>query len=309
MTGHRRALAWGILAAGMWLGAGDLAADEQAFRVLMPHHYRSDALKISAEARDGYTNTLDVAHCPTLDDPKLAGSQRNTIELMFVCHSVRASGAAANLKIVPFPNPRRALTILLDADADAFGSSLFSTDVSGFEGRLLISDYVLSDTQFPLGLFTAPNRADVLASKTADDLLKLRGITVKHWSMDRLTMGNLPLAQVLTVGDPERIGKMIERGRADITFSFLNRATIEHMGIPLKRIDGFKVYLKGFRVLIFGRHRQNAFDALQAFIRESRAADDDPIVEAYYHSGFLAHDYDDWPALKVDLPKTPPARP
>lgn len=282
-----------VVIAGQTLSNSPEAA-ERELRLLVPGSLKIDTLSVATKPQKGYRTSFSVTECKPISDPELKGSQRNFLELMIICNAVKAADIADTITLASYPNPRRAIAILVEGKADAIGSSLFKTRMADFSDQVNLTRPVISKGDFQVGLFTGPDRSDVLAIRNVKELKKLTGIIVEHWMIDRLTMERLGLKKVITTSKPNGIPKMLNGKRADFTFSYLNRSQTDHLGERMVRIDGFKASLVDDRVLIISKARQDLFDAVQTFIENNSGVENRNIYKAYVHSGFISDQYGDW---------------
>lgn len=208
-----------------------------------------------------------------------------------ICNVLHKQNLADKIEFVPYPNIKRATVNLSAGLADMLGESLFLSET---ESGVINSDPIIEVGDFQVGVFTTPNRKDVLAINSAAELRKLRGITVAHWLIDLKTLKGMELSSVVTTIQNGLIPGMIENDRADFTLSYLDKTKTLHMGRPLIRVDGFRVSFDDPRVFAFSSKNKHLAEAINEFIRENRAAEIDRIREAYKASGFIVNKYSNW---------------
>jgi hypothetical protein len=282
-----------FLFAIFFLIAGTLfsAAGQSPIHVGMIDSYKNEVLKLSSKPIAGYSQTLLVSKCPPLDSPLLKDIQRNTIELMFVCHAIKEAGLADKLILKSYPNPKRLMLMIESGDIDIDGDSKFKVALAN--KNLLVSDTLIRKGEFEVGLFTTANRPEVLKIKTKAELLERIGVTVKSWKMDRAVMEQLNPKQLRFVGKGSHIYRAIHSKKGDFTFSYLKKKTVDQGEGALVRIEGFKASLPDARVKAISTKRQDIYQAIQQYIKKSRKPVD-LIKKAYIHSGFIALDYENW---------------
>jgi hypothetical protein len=271
-------------------------ADQSSINVGMIDSYKNDVLKISSKPIEGYKQTLLVSNCPPLDSPLLKNIQRNTIELMFVCHAIKEAGLAEKIILKNYPNPQRLFLMIESGDIDIDGDSKFKIALGN--RSLLVSDTLIRKGEFEVGLFTTANRLEVLKIKTKTELLEKVGVTVKTWKMDRAVMEELKLKKLRFVGKGSHIYRAIHSKKGDFTFSYLKKKTVEQGGGSLVRIEGLKASLPDARVKAISPNRQDIYQAIQQYIQKSRKPVD-LIKNAYIHSGFIALDYENWVDVRI----------
>ena len=272
-------------------------ADQSSIRIGMIATFKNEALKLSSKSLDGFRQSIPVSNCPPLDSPLLKNSQRNTIELMFVCHAVKEAGLAEKLILISYPNPKRMMLMIESSEIDVDGGSKFSVALAN--RNLLVSDALIRKGEFQLGIFTTANRPEVLKVKSKEGLLEKIGVTVKTWKMDRAIMERLNLKQLRFVSKGLHIYRAIYSKKGDFTFSYLKEKKVIQQEGTLVRIEGLKVSLPDARVKAISHKRQDIYEAIQQFIKKSRKPED-LIKKAYLHSGFFTLDYENWIDVRID---------
>jgi hypothetical protein len=264
---------------------------QDVIRIGLAAAYKENTLKLSSKKIPGYSQTMFISDCPSLDSPVLKDIQRSTIELMFVCHALKNAKIGTKFVLVPSPNVKRTLLRLENHEIDIEGTSKFKKAL--VDRKLLTSDALLRQGEFVLGLFTTPNRKEVLSLQTMEELRKHIGVTVEHWKMGRAVMEQINLKKVRFVGKFPHIARAILTKRGDFTFNKLKTPSVGSGDSKILRIDGFKASLPDERVLAISLKRRDIFQAVQNFIKQSRKPVDQ-IRKAYIHSGFIALDYENW---------------
>lgn len=288
-----------VLAIGALSAPNDTSASERILRVLLASDKVYPILKISATGANGTATSLDVAECPTFDDPLFKGAFRFEVELMMICNVVHEADLADRFEFVGYPNLRRAAVDLVAGRADVLGDSVFSTRI---KDGIRASDPVLRLGEFQVGVFTTPDRQDILGVADKKTLRSLTGITAKNWELDLKTLNGMGLSDVVTARNMSLIPSMIAARRADFTLSYLDRETTDHMGERLVRVDGFRVSLNRERVFAFSPANSRVEDAMNAFIRKNRKASVDRVYNGYKNCGFIVDIYNHW--LDVTNPDT-----
>jgi hypothetical protein len=278
--------------------ASPALSEDRVLRVLLVEERIYPILRLSATPGDDVSTSIEVSDCPSFDSPMFEGAFRFEVELMMLCNAIYDADLSDRLEFVAFPNLKRAVSDLVEGNADMLGSSVFSTKI---EDGVLASDPVLRQGEFQVGLFTTANRDDVLSTESQEDIFRLTGISERNWDVDLLTLNGMGLKDVVAARKMTLIPDMIAAGRADFTLSYLDRPTTEHMGEPLVRIDGFRASMKLERVMAFSQSNSELRDAVNSYIQQMRAAPVDRIYEGYKNSGFIVDTYEDW--LDVTTPQ------
>lgn len=269
----------------------------RTIKVLLDEAKVYSILKVSATGADGTATAINLSDCPKFDDQIFVGAYRFEIELAMLCAAMRDDGMAERFEFVPYPNLKRAVAELESGRAALIGDTAFRSEMGD---NVLQSEAMLRRDEFQVAVFTTPNRIDVRSISTPSELRRLNAITVKYWEVDKRTLSSMGLRSVVTTRKMSQIPAMIERGRADFTLSYLDRPTIEHMGAPLVRVDGFRVSYAGERVFALSKSNPVLHAALSAFIKKNRAAKPDRIREAYKRVGFISDKYDHWQDVTGD---------
>lgn len=283
----------------LFTGMTPASSDDKSIRLLVPHKVQLQLLGWAAKPMGKQRSTISTDKCLSLDDPRLRDQSRRFVELMIWCQAIKTSGIADSITLIPFPGQARAFALLNSGKADGFGNSLFRFRVEKKTDILKFTSPVIAIGDYQVGLFTAENRKDVLNVRTRNGLAKLTGITVSKWVIDRKTMYSLNLERVQEVTRWELIAKMIEGGRADFTFSRLDRKVIDQHGIKMLRIEGLKASLQDPRVLIIQRDNERLFAAVQSFISANTKA----IRDAFVLSNFITEKYTGWPDVTKQSPE------
>jgi len=265
-------------------------------RVLLGQAHMHRVLQVNAAGSEGMKTEINTADCPPFDSERFSNAYRFEVELAILCNVLFEQGLADKIEFIAYPTVKRAVINLENNLADIIGETKFQADVTP---GVIATDAVLELGDFKVGVFTAPNRKDVLAITSQDELRKLRGLTVTHWPIDVKTLHGMGLQSVIATSLEKSISPMIANDRADIFLSYLDRATTSHLGGQLVRIDGFRVTFDDTRVFLVSPKRKDIADAINKFIQKNRASDVDRIREIFKTIGFIVDKYDDW----VDVTK------
>ena len=255
------------------------------------HNYSNTELNLGTTAANN--SLLSVEQCPKLDSPQMKDIQRITMELMLICHSLRYSGLAEQVRLVPFPNITRGLSLLAQGEIDILGNTIFASTAKDFPELLRTAD-VIREGEFEVGLFTTENRRDILSKRSLADFQALTGVTVLNWSGDIRTMESLGLKQVLFAPRRDLLAGMIENRRADFTFSYLKEEIVTRIGGKLVRIPGVKASFIGARAFMIAPQRQDLLSSVNLYLIRQRQQTMDYIRQAFIHAGFIAPEYASW---------------
>ena len=265
--------------------------NDRVLRVLIDKNKPYPILGINAVAEHGYRTSIKIADCPPFDDDVFKGALRFEIEMALLCEAFTTADIADRLDFYPYPNIKRAVADIAAGRADIIGTTMFKAEA---DGDVLRSEPTLRLGEFQVALFTTPSRRQIKNISTVKELRELRGITVKHWMLDLKTLEGMGLKSIVKANNLTQIPKMIDRGRADFTLSYLDRATTDHMGGPLVRIDGFRASFQDERVFVVAKQRPEILKTINEFLSDSRNQPEDRVRAAHLKIGFISDKYDHW---------------
>lgn len=288
----------GLMTIDVAYGATENTVDVEAagaglstVKIGVHHNYENKRLNMgTAEGRE---SLIRVNHCPDPDSAIMSDIQRITMELMLICHGVRQMGIAEQIRLIPFPNITRGLSLLAQGEIDILGNTVFSSTAKDFPDLLRSAD-VIREGEFEVGLFTTENRTDILNKRSLAEFQQLNGVTVLNWSGDIRTMESLGLKQVLFAPRRDLLAGMIENRRADFTFSYLKEEIVTRIGGKLVRIPGVKASFIGARAFMIAPARKDILSAVNLYLTGQRAQASDQIRQAFIHAGFIAPEYSNW---------------
>ncbi|MCP4597567.1 hypothetical protein [Neptuniibacter sp.] len=260
-------------------------------------NYVNEHFQIAAD-KEGYQTVLDVDDCPPLHSEELKNIQRITMDIMLICHALKESGIANKIELVAYPNVERGLQMSLSGSTDMVAQTLFLSDHPEYN-NMLITDPVIRQGEFQVGVFTTRNRSDILSKRELSEFQKLRAVTVKSWKTDQKAMKNLNIQQVLTLPTRELLSKFIANNRADFTFSYLKEPIVTRIGGELIRIPNVKVSFPDTRSFFIPKRNHALHNAMQKQLRNLRALNPDALRAAYLHAGFITEEYESWKDLST----------
>jgi hypothetical protein len=267
------------------------------------YNYKNEHLGIGVNNAN-YKTDLVVAACPALDNAELKNIQRATMDLLLVCNAVRDAGIADRLILKSYPNIARGVREVAVGHFDMISQTLFSADhIHISDKSLLVTDPVIRSGEFEVGVFTTRNRPDILKLRNIEDFRQLTGVTVQSWLIDQTIMKELGIQTVSLLNKRGVIAKFIAAKRGDFTFSYLREPVVTRIGGELIRIDGIKVSFHQERSFIVSKSNISLLTAVNSYLRKLRRKEQDEVLAAYIHAGFIAPEFNHWTDLADEIQK------
>ena len=237
-----------------------------------------------------------IDRCPKLISDETKGILRTNIELVIICNALKRANYQGNIQIVPSGNNKRQHIELAKGNADLLGHSIFRKSLSQTNSptvsSFLLTDPVIKQGQFILGIFTSSNQLEEVTKAFRENKLNtLTATTVSSWKIDVKTLQSMPIKSLHLLPRYELIAPNLERKRANFTLSPLEARTPGKR--LLKRVDGYKASLADDRVFIFNKNNPKLYKALQDYIIFLRAQDD-LLTKSFEHANFISDKYQSW---------------
>ncbi|MFT2093052.1 hypothetical protein [Paraglaciecola sp. 2405UD69-4] len=292
---------WALLL--YFMSSGIQADSSRVIKVIVPSGFLSSLKGMVVDSPallDGRDYDLPVDKCIPISQIKAFNFGRPVLDFLIHCQVIRLNKLADTIKVIQAPNNLRAMKMVAAGDGDVFAMSEFSSVVKNLnESNLLVSAAVLREGEFEVGLFTAPNRQDVLAVTNVNELMDLTSISTTSWSSGASSMTKITSNPPVLVSNYRNIPEMIAKKRADFTTHSLSKKFIYDLDgkVSLQRIEGFKLSLPGERVFVVNSASGEYFQALQDFISSQRdwaKSDEDGILKAFEDIGWISSKYKDW---------------
>ncbi|MCK7615749.1 hypothetical protein [Roseibium sediminicola] len=223
---------------------------------------------------------------------------RTTLEFVILCRAVRLGGLDATYQLIPFPNSARTRFELKNGSVMVmvdFPWGDFARDESLYQ-----SDAVLPEGSFVKGLYTRPDRSDVLAVRSLEDLKAFTAVSSSNWKHDWAALELMGVPR-MDVAAYEQMGRAVEFGRADYLigeFSGAGDLSQYINGVRFEPVPEVKVALPGTRHIAVSRkvpHAAEVFSAIQKGLRILR--DRGLILKGYRTSGFFNRKVENWNVL------------
>ena len=255
-----------------------------------------DNLKSVFDLSGTSETVLGREKCPSLDGKRIVGKGRTAVELLMVCNALFKNSKFSSLKIVAFAPHRRRLQELALSRIDMVAGSIFPEGLKNIEGKLrpLLSRPVLKVGQFEKALFTLPNRSDVLAVRSLEELQKFSAVTVASWQVDTKTLKAMSLSGLEFAPSPKNFFPMLQQKRADFTLLAFNSHEVSPFAKKFVRVEGVKIGLLAPRVFAVGPSRPDILAALNHFVRSLEEDSPGTLTRLYEQSNFIKPEYSDW---------------
>jgi len=241
---------------------------------------------------DQTTLRWPLNRCPALFSAQTKGISRQYMDLVIICNAVKQANLADNIQFVPGGNAQRQKIELAKGKADLLAHSTFKQSLSETiqprASSFLLTDPVVKQGQFFLGIYTSANQLGAVSQALSDNKLDtLIATTLTSWKIAAKTLQEMPIKSLHLLSKQDLIVPNLQRKRANFTLYSLDKKR------ELKRVAGYKVALADERVFIVNKHQPELYKALQNYIVSLRAQGD-LLTKAYKHSGFISDKYQHW---------------
>jgi ABC-type amino acid transport substrate-binding protein len=229
------------------------------------------------------------APCEGVQSYALPDAPRGLTDLLLACRALRLGGYDGPLTVVAYPNYERALIEARKGAATIPAETLWEIDIDA--DHFYASEPVIRDGEFVSGLYTTPDRQDVLGVRSLGELQKYRTALPKVWHIGWETLQQMNLKEVVNVPHNEALFEVMRAGRVDfiaLEFSSAADLSIHYKGLELVPIPGIKYGLKGTRRFAVSKAAPGAaevFGALERGLRRLRKEGE--IERAYRESGLF----------------------
>jgi hypothetical protein len=219
------------------------------------------------------------------------GARRDVVEMVLMHQALKLGGFQQEIEIVSFDGYKRTLQMIQTGRLAAFGPSAWNSPAVREDKNLLISEPLIHEGEFKVGLFTSQKNNRALAVQNFDTLRQLSGVSNRNWERDWRLLESLQLSSIHHTLHWVSMAKMVEAQRADFVlapFSYEQDMSLQVGDIKLIPIKGLKVTLPGSRHWIVSRRHESgtdAFNALQLGLQILR--EKGSVNKAYMDSGFF----------------------
>lgn len=216
--------------------AGPVAAQGRAFNIpLIDNTYQA------------YVQYLDGRNPLDLSAVRKEGLTRHIMEILVFQNAIALSGCQMTVKYEPYGADSTNARALIDMR----DGRLLAVPVAGFKADsrtqevTYISDPILGDDEFKVGIFTHESRKDILSIRDPAAVRKLLFVAVETWEVDRRVLKEKNLRYITAVNWSSAL-QMVAAGRADALLQpFSNRADFSFdeplLNLKFLPIPGFKM--------------------------------------------------------------------
>lgn len=273
------------LAAWPWLAQ----AQRPGAEILVPHDVRQDFDRFLAGR-----GVTDLRH---YGGPH---ARRDVVELALLLQALSLGGQSALPSLASVPTAPRLIRELALGHGLMSGTTYWRADVDAPQD-FLFSPAMVQDGEFVVGLYTLPERADVLASRDLAEVKDWRFVSNRHWRVDWASLQALGVTQLVHADLWEAMPRMLRAGRADVLlapFQPTPDLALVVDGITLLPVPGLKVALRGTRHYLLAKRHPAATRWAEALGRGLKLLQEQGAVRrAYQESGFFSSAVTGWRLL------------
>lgn len=245
-----------------------------------------------------FTQGRDIADIDYYGGP---GARRDVVEVVLLQQALLLGGFTDPLELRNEQTYLRTLRQIADGVLVASGSLVWYSDVLDSPDLFHISQPIVKEGEFILGVYTSPNNKQAMATKSLADLRALRAVTNTQWETDIALLKNLNVKQVYYADEWLHIVRMINAGRADFTFApFQPSESMELVmeNMTLVPINGIKVMLPGSRHWAVSRKHPRGDEFYRALYKGIEILKKEGRIQrAYRENGFFRPEIQTWTLL------------
>lgn len=228
-------------------------------------------------------------------------ARRDVIELILMQQALTLGGFKKTLRFVDEENYFRSIRNVLDGKTLTISGTIWYEDLAAQNDKLHISPPIVRDGEFVVGMYTSPKNQRAQASKTLEQLNKLKVVTSRQWKPDLTTLEGLGFNKIMYTPNWVNMARMINAGRVDVTLSPFEMSPAKAIvveGIHLVPIEGIKIAIAGSRHWPVSKTHplgDEFYAALVKGIEQLRRAG--TIERAYRECGFFHPELAEWKLL------------
>lgn len=229
------------------------------------------------------------------------GARRDVIEVVLMYQALSLGGFDQPIELHPVDSYKRILHMLGDGKALMAANSVWLEDLSAKGDRYLVSDALIRNGEFEVGLYVRPDKAAAITLNSAADLSSLTAVSSRNWTTDWRTLETLPLKSLYDAPLWYSMVKMVVADRADLLlapFQPNESMALQVKGVRLTPVLNVKIQLDGSRHWVLSRkHPQGAraWAALQSGMDQMHGKG--RITRAYQESGTFNSQVSTWKIL------------
>ena len=146
-------------------------------------------------------------------------ARRDVIELVLMQQALQLGGFNKPLEFVDEENYFRSIRNLSDGKTLIIAGTLWHQDLIEQEDNLHISEPIVKEGQFIVGLYTSPNNQRALSSTSLAQLTILKVATSRQWKPDLETLQHLGFDNFMYTPNWINIARMLNAGRVDLALA------------------------------------------------------------------------------------------
>ena len=236
--------------------------------------------------------------------PDVSDMHRAVLEFYVLCKALRIGGIIPKFEYKSYPNSTRSR---VQATSGAVLTRSFAPWLPEDNKKdiFYISEAVIPNGEFAVGIFTRPDHAKLLEVDSIEQLRQFTAVTNRNWKVDWQTLHCMKIT-TYDVSTRLQMYKMVAAKRADFVLdalSSVSKSSRSIAGIQLVPVPGVKVILNGSRHFLIHKsfaQSKKIFLALQTGLKKMRELG--MIHSAYRESGFFGDIGRSWKKLQCTTP-------
>lgn len=224
------------------------------------------------------------------------GARRDVIDVVLALQALHLGGYSGEIEFVPQKSYRRIVYRVSSGNVAMSAPLVWQEDTQ--PSKHYISEAVIADGEFVVGLYTSPNNRRALALNSLAELSDFTVVSTQQWRSDWRTLKRIHFKSHYDTLQWPMMVKMVWAGRADMTlapFQPTDNMALYHEGLTLIPIPNIKLALAGSRHWIVSKQHpegQALFTALERGLQQLRSGG--TVTRAYTESGFFDARVADW---------------
>jgi hypothetical protein len=232
-------------------------------------------------------------------------ARRDVAELVLLQQALDLGGFKQRIVFIEEENYFRSIRNTVEGKTLTMGGTIWLQDLDEVKEKVFISQALVRDGEFIVGLYTSPRNRKALASKALAELTPLRVVSSRQWKPDLRALESLGFQHIMYTPNWVNMVRMINAGRVDLTlapFGLQDNMHISVEGIDLAPVPGIKIMIPGSRHWPVSRKHplgQEFYTALEKGLQQLRAQG--RIERAYRECGFFHSAVTDWVLLNQQV--------
>jgi hypothetical protein len=271
-----------------------LASDERAAAIGLLPDIKNDYLLFMAGRKPADVDYYGGPH-----------ARRDVAELVLLQQALDLGGFNQRIVFIEEENYFRSIRNAVEGKTLTMSGTIWLQDLEAVKEKIFISQALVRDGEFVVGVYTSPRNRKALASKTLAELTQLRVVSSRQWKPDLRALESLGFQHIMYTPNWVNMVRMINAGRVDLTlapFGLQENMHIAVEGIDLAPVPGIKIMIPGSRHWPVSRKHplgQEFYAALEKGLQQLRAKG--TIERAYRECGFFHSAVTDWTLLNKQI--------